>query len=90
MVCATLVTATALFLPYLLDVNAYRNEITSALQQSLNRPVSFSSGTFTWHFGPSFKFKTFTVKEIDGKADFITARQITVTVALLPLLEKKN
>ena len=89
MVCATLVTATALFLPYLLDVNAYRNEITSALQQSLNRPVSFSSGTFTWHFGPSFKFKTFTVKEIDGKADFITARQITVTVALLPLLERK-
>ncbi|MFZ4856369.1 MAG: AsmA-like C-terminal domain-containing protein [Desulfuromonadaceae bacterium] len=85
---ATLVIATALFLPYLLDVNAYRNEISSALQQSLNRPVSFSSGTFTWHFGPSFKFKSFTVKEIDGKADFITARQITVTVALLPLLER--
>lgn len=88
-VIATLVTATALFLPYLLDVNAYRNEISTALQQSLNRPVSFSSGTFTWHFGPSFKFKTFNVKEIDGKSDFITARQITVTVALLPLLERK-
>ena len=85
---ATLVIATALFLPYLLDVNAYRSEIVNALQQRLNRPVSFASGTFTWHFGPSFKFKTFTVKEIDGKADFITARQITVTVALLPLLEK--
>ena len=88
-VIATLVTATALFLPYLLDVNSYRDEITTALQQSLNRPVSFSSGTFTWHFGPSFKFKTFNVKEIDGKADFITAQQITVTVALLPLFEKK-
>jgi len=86
---ATLVTATALFLPYLLDVNAYRNEITTALQQGLNRPVSFSSAAFTWHFGPSFKFKDFTVKERDGKAGFITARQITVTVALLPLLEKK-
>ena len=86
---ATLVTATALFLPYLLDVNAYRNEIVTALQQSLNRPVSFSSGSFTWHFGPSFKFKEFIVKEHDGKADFIAARQITVTVALLPLLEKK-
>lgn len=86
---ATLVTATALFLPYLLDVNAYRSEIAAALQQSLNRPVNFSSGTFAWHFGPSFKFKSFTVKDVDGKADFITARQITVTVALLPLLEKR-
>ncbi|MDD2732848.1 MAG: AsmA-like C-terminal domain-containing protein [Desulfuromonadaceae bacterium] len=86
---ATLVTATALFLPYLLDVNAYRSEIVTALQQSLNRPVSFSSGTFAWHYGPSFKFKTLNIKEIDGKADFITARQITITVALLPLLEKK-
>ena len=86
---ATLVTATALFLPYLLDVNAYRTEIITALQQSLNRPVSFSSGSFVWHFGPSFEFKSFTVKERDGSADFITARQITVKLALIPLLEKK-
>lgn len=86
---ATLVTATALFLPYLLDVNAYRTEIVTALQQSLNRTVSFSSGSFAWHFGPSFKFKSFTVKEREGTTDFISARQITVTLALLPLLEKK-
>ena len=86
---ATLVTATAFFLPYLLDVNSYRSEIVTALQQSFNRPVSFGSGSFAWHFGPSFKFKSFTVKERDGGADFITARQITVQLALLPLLEKK-
>ena len=86
---ASLVTATALFLPYLLDVNAYRTEIVTALQQSLNRPVSFSSGSFTWHFGPSFEFKSFTVKEPDGGADFIAAKQITVQLALLPLLEKR-
>ena len=86
---ATLLTATALFLPFLLDVNAYRSEIVTALQQNLNRPVSFGSGSFAWHFGPSFDFKTFTVKERDGGADFITARQITVQLALLPLLEKK-
>ena len=85
----TLVTATAFFLPYLLDVNAYRSEIVTALQQSLNRPVSFGSGSFVWHFGPSFKFNSFTVKERDGGADFITARQITVQLALIPLLEKK-
>ena len=86
---ATLVTATAFFLPYLLDVNAYRTEIVTALQQSLNRPVSFSSGSFAWHFGPSFEFKSFSVKESDGGADFITARKITVQLALIPLLEKR-
>lgn len=86
---ATLVTATAVFLPYLLDVNAYRTEIVTALQQSLNRPVSFTSGSFAWHFGPSFEFNSFTVKERDGIDDFITARKITVQLALLPLLEKK-
>jgi uncharacterized protein YhdP len=86
---ATLVTATAFFLPYLLDVNAYRSEIITALQESLNRPVSFSSGSFAWHFGPSFEFKSFTVKERDGSADFVTAEKITVQLALIPLLEKK-
>lgn len=86
---ATLLTATALFLPYLLDVNAYRTEIVTALQQSFNRPVKFSSGSFAWHFGPSFEFKSFSVKERDEGADFITARQITVTLALIPLLEKR-
>ncbi len=86
---ATLVVATSLFLPYLLDVNAYRSEIITALQQSLNRQVSFSSGSFAWHFGPSFQFKSFNVKERDGVTDFITSRQITVTLALIPLLEKR-
>lgn len=86
---ATLVTATALFLPYLLDVNAYRTEIVTALQQSLNRPVSFGSGSFAWEFGPALEFKSFAVKERDGDADFITARKITVQLALLPLLEKR-
>lgn len=85
---ASLVTATALFLPYLLDINSYRTEIVAALQQSLNRPVNFSSGSFAWHFGPSFEFKSFSVKERDGSADFITARQITVQLALIPLLAK--
>lgn len=88
-IVATIVTATAFFLPYLLDVNAYRTEIIAALQQSLNRQVSFGTGSFAWNLGPSFEFKSFNVKERDGAADFITARQITVKLALIPLLEKK-
>ncbi len=86
---ATLLTATALFLPYLLDVNGYRTEILSALQKSLNRQVSFDTGSFAWHFGPSLEFKAFTIKERDGTTDFISARQLTVKLALIPLLEKR-
>lgn len=86
---AAVITATAMFLPYLLDVNAYRTEIITALQQSLNRPVTFNSGSFVWHFGPSFEFKSFAVKERAGNANFISARKITVKLALIPLLRKK-
>lgn len=86
---ATLVTGLAFFLPYLLDVNAYREEILTALQKSLNRQVSFKSGSFAWHFGPSFVFHDLAVKEPDGSSDLLAAEQITVQLALIPLLEKK-
>jgi uncharacterized protein YhdP len=89
LVVGTLVIGFAAFLPRLLDVNAYRDEILSTLQQSLNRKVSFSSGKFAWHFGPSFDFYGVTVKEPDGSTDFLKAERITVKLALLPLLEKQ-
>ncbi|MBL0225377.1 MAG: AsmA-like C-terminal domain-containing protein [Geobacteraceae bacterium] len=89
LIAAAFTIGLAVFLPRLLDVNAYRDEILSTLQQSLNRKVSFSSGTFAWHFGPSFVFNTVSVKEPDGSRDFLKAERITVKLALLPLLEKK-
>ena len=89
MLVATVVTGLAFFLPHLLDVNAYRKEITAALQTSLKRQVTFKSGTFAWHLGPSFEFNDFSVKERDGSADLLFARQIIVQLALIPLLEKK-
>lgn len=79
----------ALFLPRLIDINAYRDDIISSLQQSLNRKVSFSRGEFTMRIGPSFTFDTVAVKEQDGLTDFLTAKRITVHLALLPLLEKR-
>ena len=79
----------ALFLPRLIDVNAYRDEIIGELQQSLNRQVSFSHGVFTMHLGPTFTFDNVTVKELDGAADLLTARRIIIHLAVLPLLEKK-
>ena len=88
LIAGTLVIGFAVFLPRLLDINAYRDEIISTLQQSLNRKVSFSNGTFAWHFGPSFDFTGVTVKEPDGSSDFLKAERITVRLALLPLLKK--
>lgn len=79
----------ALFLPRLLDVNAYRDEIIASLQESLKRKVSFSSGHFSWHFGPSFDFDGIVIKERDGATDFLRAERITIRLALLPLLEKR-
>jgi uncharacterized protein YhdP len=84
-----LVIGFAVFLPRLLDINAYRDEILATLQQSLNRKVSFTSGSFAWHFGPSFDFSGVTVKERDGVTDFLKAERITVKLALWPLLEKQ-
>ena len=88
LIVGTLVVSLAFFLPYLLDVNSYRDEILASLQKSLNRKVTFSRGEFTWHFGPSFDFDGITVKEPDNSADFLKADRITVRLALMPLLEK--
>jgi uncharacterized protein involved in outer membrane biogenesis len=89
LIAGALVIGFAVFLPRLLDINAYRDEIISTLQQSLNRTVSFSNGAFAWHFGPSFDFSGITVKELDGTGDFLKAERITVRLALLPLLKKE-
>jgi len=79
----------ALFLPRLIDVNAYRDDIIENIQKALNRKVSFSSGEFSMHIGPSFTFDNVTVKEPDGVANLLTARRIVVHLALFPLLEKR-
>jgi len=86
---ATTLIGVAFFLPHLLDVNAYRDEIIDLLQKSLNRPVSFTSGSYTWQRGPSFVFKNFSVKERGGSSNFLSTEQITVHLSLMPLLEKK-
>lgn len=85
----TFVTGLAFFLPYLLDVNAYREDILDLLQKSLKRQVSFKTGSFAWHFGPSFVFNNLVVKEPDGKSDLLSAEQISVRLSLMPLLNKK-
>jgi len=79
----------AVFLPRLIDINDYRDNIMATLQQSLHRKVTFGTGVFSMYFGPSFIFETVTIKEPDNSNDFIKAKRVTVRLALLPLLEKK-
>ena len=79
----------AAFLPRLIDINNYRDNIMDSLQKSLNRKVTFGTGAFSMSFGPSFVFETVTVKEPDGVNNFIRAERIIVQPALLPLLEKR-
>lgn len=85
----TIITSLALFLPYLIDVNSYRTEIIETLHKNLHRQVNFRTGSFAWHFGPSFVFKDFEVKEPDGKTNLLSAKQVTIQLSLMPLLEKK-
>jgi uncharacterized protein YhdP len=79
----------ALFLPSLIDINAYRGDIITALQQQLNRRVSFGGGEFSLKFGPSLTFDNLTIGERSGGGDFLTAKRISVQLALLPLLKKR-
>ena len=79
----------ALFLPRLIDVNAYRDDIISTLQQALNRKLSFGHAEFSMHIGPTFTFDNVVIKEPDGRADFLLAKHIRIRLALFPLLEKK-
>jgi uncharacterized protein involved in outer membrane biogenesis len=79
----------ALFLPKLIDINAYRDDIIATLQQVLNRKVNFSHGEFSMHIGPTFTFDNISISEPDGKAVFLTAKRIRIHLALFPLLEKR-
>lgn len=79
----------ALFLPHLIDINAYRDDIVSTLRQALGRKVSFGHGQFSMRLGPTFIFDDVSIREPSGKTSFITAKRISIHLALIPLLEKK-
>jgi hypothetical protein len=84
-----LTTAGYLLVPRLLDLETYRAQILAELRQSLHRPVSYGSGTFTVSYGPAISFSNVVIKEPQGAADFITVERLTCRIALLPLLKKQ-
>lgn len=84
-----LFAAGALLLPRVLDLDTYKDEILAELRQSLQRPVTYTSGKFTFLYGPAFTFSDVDIKEPDSSVTFVTIKQLTCQVALLPLLQKK-
>jgi len=83
-----LATAAYLFLPILLDLDTYKDEILAELQNALKRQVSYSTGKFTISFGPAITLNNVVIKEPDGSATFIAMEQLTCRIALIPLLKK--
>src|ERR1700757_852868 len=89
-VVVVLIVIVILVLPHLIDVNQYRGQIQSELQQRLNRPVQLgelSLGVFPVHIeadnvvigeDPSFHSTT----------PFAQVAELDVSVKLLPLLSK--
>lgn len=77
------------FLPQLIDVNGYRTQIITSLSSALHRQVNFVDGSFDWRFGPLFRLRTVTVRDRDGITNLLEAEQVSIRLALLPLLSKQ-
>lgn len=81
--------AASIVIPRLLHLDTYREEILSEVQRSLNRPVFYEKGDFSFSPVPSLTFSKVVIKEKDGTSNFLTADKLSFRIALLPLLEKK-
>lgn len=86
---ATVIISTVLFLPRLIDINSYKQEIITALEQTIHRSVTFKRGEFSMQVGPAFVFEGVSISEPDRKKNFLSADKIVIRLALLPLLQKK-
>lgn len=78
-----------LILQRALHLDNYKDQILAEVQSALNRQVRYGKGEVTLGLRPAFTFSDVTVLEKDGKEPFIRAGRLRITVALLPLLEKK-
>lgn len=81
--------AMSLLLPRLLDMNNYQAQLTNLLQQQLHRQVRLGNSRFSWVLGPEFTFSDLYIQERDSRHEFLSARQISFRLALLPLLNKQ-
>lgn len=90
-VVLVLVVIAVAALPYLLDVNSYRDKIQSELQARTGRPVSLGNMDLKV-FPFAFRVQNFVMGEdpqFRSSAPFAQAQELQVSVKLLPLLSKR-
>jgi len=75
-------------LPRLIDLNSYQTELIELLKTELHRPVTLGESSFSWRFGPVFTFNNLSISEPEGKELFLTARQVSFRLSILPLFRK--
>ncbi|HJV35895.1 AsmA-like C-terminal domain-containing protein [Geomonas sp.] len=83
-----LVIGASLSLRYL-DLDTYKEQIVAQVRSALKRDIRYSSGDFSFRFGPSFTFYDIVIKEKNGVDDFVKADRLTLRIALLPLLRQE-
>jgi len=79
--------ATVLFT--LSNLNAYKEDIVTFFNKTLNREISYEHEEFSFYFGPAFTFREIKIKEKNSKDTFATIERLTFKVAVFPLLVGK-
>jgi uncharacterized protein involved in outer membrane biogenesis len=72
-----------------LDLDTYKAEIVAQVRSALKRDLYYHTGDFSFRYGLAFRFDGVTIKEKNGKDDFVHADQLTIKIALIPLLRKE-
>ncbi len=84
------IIAVLLILPFVINLDTYIPQITSSASKAIGRQVSISHLRLTILSGLGVELKGVTVQEkVPAKAPFISVKDISVGVNLLPLLKKE-
>ncbi len=74
---------------HLVNIDTYRTQILTMAEKSLGRHVSYKTASYSWRHGPTFVFTDVTVNEKEAKETFLTGRQLSFRLAVIPLLHKE-
>ena len=84
-----MLSASFILILSMVDLDAYKEQILTELRSSLNRPVTYKSGSVSFSFGPAFSFDSVVIKEPDSSAEFVAIESLTCRIELLPLIRKQ-
>jgi uncharacterized protein involved in outer membrane biogenesis len=72
-----------------LDLDTYKSEIAAQVRSALKRDLQYQTGDFSFRYGLAFRFIGVTIKEKNGTDDFVRADDLTIRIALIPLLRRE-